>query len=149
MKTLLLVSAVFVLSVSAETIAAEPRDDTTVMQVGRDHGMVQEARVVRRGVVVGPRGGMRTFTYRGRPLAALRRPAFIYPPGFAYRRWAVGALLPAALIAAPFLFLEYQALGLQPPPPGQVWVRHGPDVILIDERTRKVNEVAYGAIQEE
>jgi Ni/Co efflux regulator RcnB len=106
------------------------------------------ARIIRRrAVVVGPRG--RTFLYRGRPLGVIRRPAFIYPPGYVYRRWAVGALLPAALIATSFVFLEWQAAGLQPPPPGYVWVRHGPDVILVDERTRRVREVAYGAIEEE
>src|SRR5262245_59612729 len=98
------------------------------------------ARVVRRrAVVVGPGG--RTFIYRGRPLAVIQRPAYVYPPGYAYRRWAVGALLPAALIATPFFFLEWQALGLRPPPPGYHWVRYGPDLVLVNDRTRRIDYI--------
>lgn len=115
---------------------------------GEAQPLIQEARVVRR-TVVGPRGNVRTFTYRGRPLAVVRRPAFVYPPGYSYRRWVAGAIVPAALIAAPFLFLEWQAAGLTPPPPSYRWVRHGPDLLLVDERTGMVKEVAYGAVQEE
>jgi Ni/Co efflux regulator RcnB len=100
-------------------------------------------------VYVGPRGQLRTFSYRGRNLYVIRRPAFIYPRGYGYRRWAVGNLLPAALIAAPFLFLEYDALGLRPPPPGYRWVRYGPDVLLVNERTREVGDAAYDAIDDE
>jgi Ni/Co efflux regulator RcnB len=101
-----------------------------------------------RAVIVGPRGRVRTFAYRGRRLDIVRQPAFRYPRGLGYRRWRAGELFPLALVAAPFFFLEYQALGLQPPPPGYRWVRYGPDVVLINVRTREVEDVAYGAIEE-
>jgi len=101
--------------------------------------------VVRRG----PRGRARTFVYRGRNVTVIRRPHYVYPRGFRYRRWHAGQLLPAALIAAPFFFLEYEELGLQRPPPGYRWVRYGPDVVLVNMRTREVEDVAYGAIDDE
>jgi Ni/Co efflux regulator RcnB len=113
---------------------------------GNMAGVQLAARVVRR---VGPRGRVRTFVYRGRPVNRFRARRFVYPRGFAYRRWAIGALLPAALIAAPFYFSDYDALGLRRPPPGYRWVRYGPDVVLVNERTREVEDVAYGAIDED
>ena len=107
-----------------------------------------------RRAVVGPRGRVvvgprpRNFLYRGRNLTIVRRPAYVYPRGFGYRRWRAGQLLPLALIAAPFFFLEYEALGLEAPPPGYRWVRYGPDVVLVNVRTREIEDVAYGAIDE-
>jgi hypothetical protein len=86
------------------------------------------ARVIRgrRGgaVLVGPRGGVvvdpcgRTGVFRGRTVNAFRARPFVYPRGFADRRWRPGLLLPAAFIAAPFFYLEYERLGLSAPPPG-------------------------------
>ncbi len=102
-----------------------------------------------RAVIVGPRGRARTFIHRGRPLAVIRRPRFVFPAGGTYRRWRAGQLFPLALIAAPFFFLEYNALGLQPPAPGYQWVRNGPDLVLVNTRTREVEDVANDAIDED
>jgi hypothetical protein len=106
--------------------------------------------VGRRGVIVrGPRGRARVFAYRGRSIGVIRRPAFVWPPGYAYRRWRVHELLPVAFIAAPFFFLEYEALGLQAPPPGYHWVRYGPDLVLVNERTREIDEIVPDAVEDE
>jgi Ni/Co efflux regulator RcnB len=108
-------------------------------------------RVEREVIVRGPRGGVRAreFVYRGRSYAAVHRPHYIYPRGYAYRRWHAGQFLPVAFIAAPFFFLEYAELGLRPPPPGYRWVRYGPDVVLVNMRTRAIEDVAYAAIDED
>ena len=36
-------------------------------------------------------------------------------------------------------------MGLEPPPPGYRWVRYGPDLLLVNVRTRRVADVIYGA----
>jgi Ni/Co efflux regulator RcnB len=36
-------------------------------------------------------------------------------------------------------------MGLHAPPPGLVWVRFGPDLLLVNQRTGKVHDVIYGA----
>lgn len=98
-------------------------------------------------VVVGPRG--RVFAYRGRDYEVIRRPRYVYPRGYGYRRWRAGQYLPLALLAAPLAFVGYEALGLQAPPPGYRWVRYGPDVVLVNERSRVIEDVAYGAFEDE
>jgi Ni/Co efflux regulator RcnB len=129
--------------------------DSAGIQGVEVHDPIVLARQVVRGprgrgrVVVGPRGRVRTFAYRGRNLTVLRQPRFIYPRGFGYRRWRAGQLLPGALLAAPFFFLGYEALGLQAPPPGYRWVRYGPDVVLVNVRTREIEDVAYGAVDDD
>lgn len=143
--------------------AALPHQDDTLAE---DQGLAQTpdvtqstglsvlaAAIVRgprgRAVIVGPRGRARTFIHRGRPLTVIRRPRFVFPAGIAYRRWRAGQLFPLAMIAAPFFFLEYNAIGLQPPAPGYQWVRNGPDLVLVNTRTREVEDVANGAIDED
>jgi len=36
-------------------------------------------------------------------------------------------------------------MGLEPPPRGYRWVRYGPDLLLVNIRTRRVADVIYGA----
>ncbi len=162
MKSILAFLSLLLLAAPAS--AALPRQDDTLAE---DQGLAQTpdvtqstglsvlaAAVVRgprgRAVIVGrPRARARTFVYRGRPLAVIRRPRFVFPAGITYRRWRAGQLFPLAMIAAPFFFLEYQALGLQPPAPGYQWVRYGPDLVLVNTRTREVEDVANGAIDED
>jgi hypothetical protein len=43
--------------------------------------------------IIGPAGGAQ-FSYRGHMINRVHGAAFVYPPGWAYRRWAVGAILP-------------------------------------------------------
>jgi hypothetical protein len=83
------------------------------------------------------------FGYRGHMMERVHRDPFVYPPGFAYRRWAVGAALPPLFLARDYWYADWAALGLAPPPPGYQWVRYGPDLLLVDVVTGQVVDVAY------
>jgi Ni/Co efflux regulator RcnB len=107
-----------------------------------------DRRPPRRGEARRPPPRARTFVYRGRRADMIRGPRFVYPRGFAYRRWRIGQRFPAPLIAAPYFFAGFQGLGLQLPPPGYRWVRYGPDIVLVNVRTREIEDVAYGAIDD-
>jgi len=85
----------------------------------------------------------RRFGYRGRYFTAVRAPVFAYPRGWAYRRWAVGAYLPLFFIASPYI-VDWEWIGLPPPPPGYEWVRYGPDALLVNRFTGPVLDVVYG-----
>jgi len=92
----------------------------------------------------GPPGAQ--FSYHGHQLNRFH-PAhpFIYPPGWAYRRWAVGAILPPIFLVPDYYFMDWADLGLPPPPPGTQWVRYGPDLLLVDVQTGEVVDVIYDA----
>jgi len=87
-----------------------------------------------------------SFMFRGhafhpRPFA---RP-WVYPPGYGYRRWGVGAILPPLFWSTPtYYYTGWAALGLPPPPPGTQWVQYGPDLLLVSVTTGQVIDVAYG-----
>ncbi len=66
------------------------------------------------------------------------------PPGYAYRQWGYGETLPAAYWAENYWITSYLNFGLAPPPDGCVWVRVGPDALLIDEDTGEVVQAVYG-----
>jgi len=94
----------------------------------------------------GPHGpGPGTFTYRGHPFNRVHLAPFVYPPGWAYRRWAVGAVLPPLFLVPAYFYANWAALGLPPPQPGYQWVRYGPDLLLVDVATGQVVDVVYGA----
>jgi len=102
-------------------------------------------------VVVGPHGpvyGPGRFSFRGHDFNRVHLNPFIYPPGWAYRQWAVGAVLPPLFLAREYYYPEWAALGLEPPPPGFQWVRYGPDLLLVNEVTGQVADVAYGVFYE-
>jgi Nickel/cobalt transporter regulator len=94
--------------------------------------------------VGGPPGAVAQFSYRGRMIERVHIHPFIYPPGFAYRRWAVGAALPPVFLARDYWYADWATLGVEPPPPGYQWVRYGPDLILVNVITGQVADVAYG-----
>ena len=89
-----------------------------------------------------PRGNQ--FWHRGRYFARIHGPAYAYPPGWGYRRWWIGARLPAVLLAPAFFYAGWAALGLQAPPPGYAWVRYGPDLLEVNLYTGEVDDVVYG-----
>jgi Nickel/cobalt transporter regulator len=91
----------------------------------------------------GPAGPAGQFIYRGHPFHQLHIAPFIYPPGFVYRRWAVGAVLPPVFLAPDYYYADWAALGLDPPPPGTEWVRYGPDLLLVDVTSGQVLDVVY------
>jgi Ni/Co efflux regulator RcnB len=68
-----------------------------------------------------------------------------YPPGFAYRRWAAGAILPSVFLSSAYFYDNYPALGLAPPPPGYQWVRYGSDLLLVNIATGRIIDVVDGA----
>ena len=92
----------------------------------------------------GPHGGPGTFTYRGHPFNRVHLSPYVYPPGWAYRLWAVGAILPPLFLAREYWYADWAALGVPPPPPGDQWVRYGPDLLLVDVTTGQVIEVVPG-----
>ena len=102
--------------------------------------------VVRPGgpVVVGPRVVGPQFVYRGRAINRVHLAPFAYPPGWGYRRWVIGAAIPAIFLTAAYFYADWAALGLEPPPPGYQWVRYGPDLLLVDVSTGMVADAAYG-----
>ncbi|HEX5184350.1 MAG TPA: RcnB family protein [Allosphingosinicella sp.] len=75
----------------------------------------------------------------------IRRPAFHYPRGYRYRRWSVGLILPRLFLSNVYYFGDWADLGLGPPPPGYVWVRYGPDLLLVNRYTGRIRDVVYGA----
>ncbi|HEY4274832.1 MAG TPA: RcnB family protein [Rhizomicrobium sp.] len=81
------------------------------------------------------------FSWRGRYYTRRQGPAFRYPPGYAYRRWTVGALLPGLFLGTAYYFDDWRGLGIDRPPPGRRWVRYGPDLVLVNQRTRRIEDV--------
>jgi Ni/Co efflux regulator RcnB len=75
---------------------------------------------------------------------SIRGPAFRYPPGFSYRAWTTGAILPSIFLNPSYYFDDYAPLGLGPPPAGYRWVRYGPDLLLVNVFTGRVADVVDG-----
>lgn len=61
-----------------------------------------------------------------------------------YRRWSFGQRLPAAYWARNHWLANALVYGLFAPPPGLVWVRYGPDALLVDQYTGEIVQVRYG-----
>jgi len=87
------------------------------------------------------RPGRPQFSWRGRYFNPVRGPSFRYPSGYGYRRWSIGAFLPSLFLAAPYYYDDWRGLGIDRPPPGRRWVRYGPDLLLVNVRTRRVEDV--------
>ena len=85
------------------------------------------------------------YLSQGRWRPSMRGPAFRYPPGFGYRRWVSGAVLPSVFLSSAYFNDNYAPLGLGPPPPGYRWVRYGPDLLLVNVVTGRIADVVDGA----
>lgn len=85
------------------------------------------------------------FMWRGRRWPRMSGAGFRYPPGLRYRRWRRGAVLPSRFMTGGFFWDGWGPAGFGAPPPGQRWVRNGPDLILVDMRSRRIVDVIYGA----
>jgi Ni/Co efflux regulator RcnB len=92
---------------------------------------------------LGPRPPHR-FLSEGRWHQGIHGPAFHYPPGFGYRRWSTGLILPPIFLTPPYYFDAYAPLGLGPPPAGYRWVRYGPDLLLVNIFTGRIADVVDG-----
>jgi hypothetical protein len=99
-------------------------------------------RMVRPGLGVPP---MAQFNYRGHRINRIHLAPYVYPRGWAYRRWAIGAVLPPLFLTQAYFYADWAALGLAPPEPGFQWVRYGPDLLLVNVATGQVVDVIYGA----
>lgn len=75
----------------------------------------------------------------------IHRPGFNYPRGYRYRRWNIGLILPSIFLSNYYYFNDWNAYGLYAPPPGYVWVRYGPDLLLVNRRSGRIRYVIYGA----
>ena len=91
---------------------------------------------------LGPPGPAGQFSWHGHQFNRFH-PAhpFIYPPGWAYRRWAIGGILPPLFLVPDYYFMDWAALGLPPPPPGTQYLRYGPDLLLVDVPSGQIVEV--------
>jgi hypothetical protein len=90
-----------------------------------------------------PGGPPERFLYHGRPFNPVHLAPFVYPRGWAYRRWAIGAVLPPLFVVPAYYYSGWAALGLPPPQPGFQWVRYGPDLLLVNVTTGQVVETVY------
>ncbi len=104
---------------------------------------------------VGPAPAIRTrdaatvappqWSWHGRSYDRIRGPAFRYPQGHSYRRWSIGALLPSLFLGSTYYYNDWRGIGLDAPGPRRRWVRYGPDLLLVNTRTRRVEDVIYDA----
>ena len=94
----------------------------------------------------GARGfnGPGRFSYRGRTFSAFQVGAFRYPPGWGYRRWAVGGFLPGLFLGGSYFIGDWGDYDLGPPPPEDHWVRYGSDALLVNNYTGQIDDVVYG-----
>ena len=91
------------------------------------------------GAMGGPHPGGQ-FSFHGHMYNGVHAHAFMYPPGWSYRRWGIGAVLPPIFLAPTYYYSDWATLGLDPPPPGTQWVRYGPDLLLVDLSSGNVIE---------
>lgn len=89
-----------------------------------------------------PPGPGGQFSWHGHQFHQFHPPhEFVYPPGWAYRRWAAGAILPPLFLVPEYYFMDWVDLGLPPPPPGTQYVRYGPDLLLVDVSSGQIVDV--------
>jgi Ni/Co efflux regulator RcnB len=69
------------------------------------------------------------------------------PRGYSYRRYNTGERLDAQFYARDYWLSDFAAYDLIAPPDGYVWVRFGPDALLIDENDGEVLQVVYGVFE--
>jgi Ni/Co efflux regulator RcnB len=92
----------------------------------------------------------RTFSFHGRAFAAIRARPYRYSRGFAYRPFIRGQRFPAFLLLTPYFIYNYYLYNLSvPPEPGVVWVRFGPDALLVNTYTGEVIDTAPGLFDED
>jgi hypothetical protein len=113
------------------------------------HGPVVRGPVVRGPVRVGGPVVHAPWMFHGRSYAwhpvGFPRP-WVYPPGFAYRLWAVGAVLPPLFWSTPtYYYTGWASMGLPPPDPGFQYVQYGPDLLLVNVGNGQVVQVFPGA----
>lgn len=74
--------------------------------------------------------------YRTRP--------YVRPKGWYQHRWISGDILPALFWTRTYWITDFWLFGLPIPPSGYVWVRYGPDALLVQIRTGLILQVIFG-----
>jgi len=117
----------------------------------RGHGVAVREHFGRHGtsVTVHDRRGFaahRWGTFRRAYRAPHRFRIGVYrrPAGWYSHHWYVGAYLPRGWFVRDYWIGDWGMYGLIDPPDGLVWVRVGPDAMLIDPDTGEVVRVVYG-----
>jgi hypothetical protein len=82
--------------------------------------------------------------WHGRWVNRIRGPAFVWPPGHPYVRRSIGQFLPRVFLQSRFWFDNVGPLGLPRAPFGFRWIRHGPDLLLVNMTTGRIVDVAWG-----
>jgi Ni/Co efflux regulator RcnB len=158
MRRLLAIAAMFALAVPTLVMAEEqhhPGGKSAVKPAVQQHKMGPTG-----GPHAGPTGGPhpramvgphpggpagRQFSYRGHMINRVHLAPFVYPNGWAYRRWAAGMVLPPLFLTSAYFYADWATLGVPEPQPGFQWVRYGPDLILVNVATGQVVDTVYGA----
>lgn len=119
-----------------------PNEVTRVNRVDRTTNVTRPA-----GERVGRTSNRNVFRIGQRPSSfhRIRAASFRYPRGYHYRRFSTGSILPSLFLSSLYFWSDYGALGLGAPPPGYVWVRYGPDLLLVNRYTGRIADVIYGA----
>jgi Ni/Co efflux regulator RcnB len=82
--------------------------------------------------------------YRPAHVRRIHVSVFRYPRGYHYRRYRTGLILPHIFLSNLYYYNNWYDLGFGPPPRGYVWVRYGPDLLLVNRRTGRIVDVIYG-----
>jgi Ni/Co efflux regulator RcnB len=94
--------------------------------------------------VSGPRSTVRVASGRAINVQRVQAPSFRYPGRYSYRRWNIGLILPSIFLSNYYFYNDWAAVGAYAPPPGFVWVRYGPDLLLVSRRSGRIRDVIYG-----
>ena len=110
------------------------------------HGAGFRAHVQASGQASGARANIDVHTYQRNVTAQRHFNAGTYraPQGYSYRRWSYGQNLPAIYFGRNYCINDYNSYDLIAPPYGYVWVRFGPDALLINEYSGEIVQVDYG-----
>jgi Ni/Co efflux regulator RcnB len=65
------------------------------------------------------------------------------PHGYYYRRWTYGQVFPTVFWTQNYWLTDYYSFGLNNPPYGYVWVRYGPDALLVNVYDGTILSVDY------
>lgn len=66
------------------------------------------------------------------------------PPGYYYRPWGYGEFLPRPWWIRDYWLMNFLDFDLPYPPPGFIWVRVGPDALMIDQFNGRIVQVVRG-----
>jgi Ni/Co efflux regulator RcnB len=129
------------------TVRTDRQGDTKVITRQRDGDRVVREYQRDGDVVVRKNGQVvrrndRRFYYGGQYYSAVRGPRWVAPRGWTYRRYAVGATLPAFFLSTTY-YVDPLRFGLRigPAGAGRRWIRVGDDLYLVNARGRVIRVV--------